>query len=81
MDAEFLGRELVLSADVSRHEDDRQLGINVSRGPDKAHPEDIAALITDLSMPEMSGADLVRATREIYPQLPVILMTGYIRAP
>ena len=46
----------------------------------KAHPEDIAALITDLSMPEMSGADLVRATREIYPQLPVILMTGYIRA-
>ena len=46
----------------------------------KAHPKDFAVLITDLSMPEMSGADLVKAARAIEPGLPVILTTGYIQA-
>ncbi|MBI3868082.1 MAG: response regulator [Verrucomicrobia bacterium] len=45
-----------------------------------AHPKDFAVLITDLSMPEMSGADLVKAARAIEPGLPVILTTGYIQA-
>jgi CheY-like chemotaxis protein/anti-sigma regulatory factor (Ser/Thr protein kinase) len=38
-------------------------------------PPDV--VITDLMMPEMDGLGLVRAVRESYPQVPVILMTAY----
>ncbi len=34
-------------------------------------------IITDLCMPGLSGLDLVRAVRERWPRLPVILMTGH----
>lgn len=34
-------------------------------------------LIADIRMPGMSGIDLVIASRRIYPQLPVILMTAF----
>lgn len=35
-----------------------------------------AAVVTDLQMPEMDGLALVRAVRDRYPSVPVILMTG-----
>jgi DNA-binding NtrC family response regulator len=38
---------------------------------------DIAALVTDLSMPGADGITLIRQAREIYPGLPAILLTGY----
>ena len=34
------------------------------------------AVITDLTMPEMSGIELIHAIREHYPTLPVIVVTG-----
>lgn len=34
-------------------------------------------VITDLTMPDMTGIELARQLHEISPQLPVILMTGY----
>ncbi len=34
-------------------------------------------LLTDQSMPELSGLELIKAVRKKHPQLPVILMTGY----
>lgn len=34
-------------------------------------------LLTDLRMPRLSGAELVRKLREARPGLPVIVMTGY----
>src|SRR5690348_2122267 len=37
-------------------------------------PPDI--VLTDLQMPEMNGLELVRAVREKYPLIPVILMTA-----
>jgi len=35
------------------------------------------AVITDQTMPKMSGTDLARQARELRPDLPVILTTGY----
>jgi DNA-binding NtrC family response regulator len=37
----------------------------------------IDALITDLTMPGADGITLIRQAREILPQLPAILLTGY----
>jgi DNA-binding NtrC family response regulator len=37
----------------------------------------IAALVTDLSMPGEDGICLIRLAREILPGLPAILLTGY----
>lgn len=34
-------------------------------------------IVTDLRMPEMDGLELVRAIRESYPQIPVVLITSY----
>ncbi len=34
-------------------------------------------VITDLMMPETNGLELVAAVRQLYPQVPVILMTAY----
>lgn len=41
----------------------------------KATPADI--LITDISMPVMNGLDLIRSIRGIYPELKVIVLSGY----
>lgn len=37
----------------------------------------IDLLITDIRMPDMNGVSLLEAVRQLYPSLPVILMTGY----
>lgn len=38
-------------------------------------------LITDFSMPKMNGEQLARAAKEIQPDLPVLLATGYAELP
>ena len=43
----------------------------------KIHAEDIDLLITDHSMPEMTGYELVRECHAICPVLPVLLISGY----
>jgi len=43
----------------------------------RANPDTIDLLITDLTMPGMTGIELAAKTHEINPQLPVILITGY----
>jgi CheY-like chemotaxis protein len=38
-------------------------------------------VITDYSMPEMNGAQLAKAAREIQPDVPILLATGYAELP
>jgi len=38
-------------------------------------------LITDFSMPKMNGAQLAKAVKEIQPDLPILLATGYADLP
>jgi len=42
-----------------------------------ATPDGIDLLVTDQSMPGMTGAELVRNARVYAPDLPVLLITGY----
>jgi CheY-like chemotaxis protein len=37
-------------------------------------------LLTDLRMPRLDGAELIRALRFLSPTLPVVVMTGYAPA-
>ncbi len=39
--------------------------------------DDLIAMLVDMTMPHMSGADVARAALEIHPSLPVVLMSGY----
>ncbi len=41
----------------------------------------IDLLITDYSMPRMNGAQLASAVREVRPELPILLATGYAELP
>ena len=41
----------------------------------------IDLLITDYSMPRMNGAQLARAVKEVRPELPILLATGYAELP
>jgi len=43
----------------------------------RARPEEFDLLITDYTMPQMTGLDLVKQIREIRADLPVILCSGY----
>lgn len=42
---------------------------------------DVAMLLTDYSMPDMNGVELVSAARELRPGLKVLLATGYTELP
>ena len=39
--------------------------------------KEIDLLLTDIKMPEMDGLDLTGYVKENYPELPIILMTGF----
>jgi DNA-binding NtrC family response regulator len=43
----------------------------------KENPQRITIMVTDLTMPFMSGAGLIREVVRIDPKLPIILVTGY----
>ncbi len=41
------------------------------------HQQDIGLLVTDVVMPGMSGGELVEATRQKYPDIKVVCLSGY----
>ncbi len=42
------------------------------------HPNEVAAVVTDLLMPEMSGVETIGALRRQHPGLPIIAISGLI---
>ena len=46
----------------------------------RSNPCDFQAIVTDLSMPQMSGIDFANEALQLCPKIPVILTTGYIRS-
>jgi signal transduction histidine kinase/ActR/RegA family two-component response regulator len=43
----------------------------------RARPEQYQVVVTDLTMPRLTGIELVRQLRQIRPDIPVILCTGF----
>ena len=43
----------------------------------RANPMDFDLVITDMTMPHLTGTDLSRELLEIRPDLPIVLITGY----
>jgi two-component system cell cycle sensor histidine kinase/response regulator CckA len=43
--------------------------------------DEIQLVLTDVIMPEMSGAELARRLSNVRPQLPIIFMSGYSEDP
>ncbi len=43
---------------------------------DIMHDNEIDILVTDINMPGMDGIELIRKTREYYPKIKCIVMTG-----
>lgn len=50
----------------------------IAREEFRARPHEFDLLVTDLSMPGMSGLDLIREMRLIAPGLPAVLSSGYL---
>jgi CheY-like chemotaxis protein len=46
----------------------------------RATPERFDAVLSDESMPEMTGSELAKAIREIRDDIPIVLMSGYVTA-
>jgi nitrogen-specific signal transduction histidine kinase len=45
----------------------------------RSHPGRFDLVLTDFSMPELSGLALARALVEIHPGIPLVMMSGYLR--
>ncbi|MGD9365376.1 MAG: response regulator [Desulfobacteraceae bacterium] len=69
-----LGEQILRSMgyDVTAFEESRE-----ARNWFARHPHDIDLVISDVTMPEITGDALSRYIREIEPEMPVILCTGY----
>ena len=72
---------LIATSAVDMLEDIGHTVIEVNSGQDALEilrsDQPIDILVTDHSMPGMTGVELARATREIRPDIPILLVTGF----
>ncbi len=45
-----------------------------------AEPQRFNAVLSDEAMPEMTGSELVREIRRVRPDIPIVMMSGYVTA-
>ena len=73
--------QLIATSAVDMLEDIGHTVIEVNSGEDALEilrsDQRIDILVTDHSMPGMTGVQLARATREIRPDIPILLVTGF----
>ena len=50
---------------------------NSSKGLELIRDQDYTLVFLDLKMPEMDGAELFKRIKEVKPNLPVTIVTGY----
>ncbi|MDY0017950.1 MAG: response regulator [Candidatus Delongbacteria bacterium] len=43
----------------------------------ESQPGEYSLVITDINMPKMGGIELFKSVKSKYPDMPIILMTGY----
>lgn len=46
----------------------------------RSNPDAFDCIVTDQTMPRLSGLELARAVRELRPELPVLIVTGFVHA-
>ena len=46
----------------------------------RAHPDRFDAVVTDARMPGLSGVELISALRALRPDIPVVMVSGYLGA-
>ena len=49
-----------------------------AREPSATTPQRFDAVLSDEAMPEMTGSELAREIRRIRPDIPIVLMSGYV---
>ena len=63
-------------------EDDEDFSVSVSgdgvAALESLEIEQVDILITDINMPHMDGIALFHKVRELYPQLPVVFISGFV---
>ena len=59
------------------HEAETAFGSPEALARVQAQPEHFDLLVTDFSMPDMSGLELVREVRKLRPDMPVVLASGF----
>ncbi len=48
------------------------------QGLDLLRHNDVAAVIVDFHMPDMSGDELARSIRQSFPALPIVMLSGHV---
>lgn len=46
----------------------------------RSHPHDFDAVVSDVSMPGLTGFDLARELLKLHPDTPIVLASGYVQA-
>ena len=75
--------DLVLTTTVAMLEDMGHRVLSASRAEEALellHSHPVELMLTDYAMPGMNGFELAQTTRERWPKLPIVVVTGYAEA-